>query len=310
MNATGRYKQNRFQQLRGFCYAAFSGSISKAAERMCLSQPSVSQQIQGLELELGTTLFDRSGPKIRLTHDGELLFQMARPLIDELEHLDEKFRQRRLEVDEGHIDVAAGTSTILYFLPKYVEAFRRAYPKIELRLENTTGVEGLERLRAGLVDFAIGPVMDVPADIEFHPIVHYDPVVITCLGHPLAQQKKLTLADIARYPLILPPRNLSTAPMVDATFKKHGLSYSVAMEVGGWEGIKKYVELGLGISIIISIGLTGSERLAVIPAAQFFPGRTYGVVQLKGKILTPQARRFVNALLDSKEPPAARAVTR
>lgn len=266
---------------------------------MCLSQPAVSQQIQGLENELATTLFSRRGSKIQLTHEGELLFQMARPLIEELEDLDEKFRQRRSEVDEGHIEIAAGTSTILYFLPKYVEAFRREYPKIELRLQNVTGIEGLERLRTGLVDFAVGPMMDVPADIEFHPIVSYDPIVITCLGHPLARQKKLTLEAISHYPLILPPRNLSTSPMVEATFKKHGLSYQVAMEVGGWEGIKKYVELGMGISIIIAIGLTGQERLEVIPAAQFFPRRTYGVVLLKGKILTPQARKFISMLLSS-----------
>jgi DNA-binding transcriptional LysR family regulator len=300
MKTFGRYKQNRFQQLRGFCYAASSGSISKAARRMCLSQPAVSQQIQGLEGELATTLFHRRGAKIQLTHEGELLYQMARPLIEELEDLDEKFRQRRSEVDEGHIEVAAGTSTILYFLPQYVEAFRRAYPKIEMRLQNVTGLEGLERLRTGLVDFAVGPMMDVPADIEFHPIVSYDPIVITCLGHPLGRQKKLTLEAISRYPLILPPRNLSTSPMVEATFKKHGLSYQVAMEVGGWEGIKKYVELGLGISIIIAIGLTGEEHLEVIPAAQFFPRRTYGVVLLKGRILTPQARRFVSLLLTMK----------
>src|SRR2546425_11096274 len=94
-----RYKQNRFQQLRGFCYAASSGSISKAAKRMSLSQPAVSQQIQGLENELAVTLFVRRGAKIQLTHDGELLFEMARGLIEELEHLDEAFRQRRFEVD-------------------------------------------------------------------------------------------------------------------------------------------------------------------------------------------------------------------
>src|SRR2546423_6470123 len=197
MRASGyRYKQNRYLQLRGFCYAASSGSISKAAKRMNLSQPAVSQQIQGLENELGVTLFIRRAAKIQLTHDGELLFEMAHGLIEELEQLDEEFRQRRSEVDEGHIEVAAGLSTILYFLPKHVEAFRKAHPKIEMRLQNVTGLEGLERLRAGLVDFAVGPLMQVPADIEFHPIVSYDPVVITCLGHPLAKKAKLTLEEI------------------------------------------------------------------------------------------------------------------
>src|SRR4029453_4990495 len=189
-----------------------------------------------------------------------------------------QFRQRRNEVDEGRIEIAAGWSTILYVLPKYVGAFRRAHPKIELRLHNVTGLEGMERLRTGLVDFAVGPLMQVPADIEFHPMVSYEAVVITCLGHPLARQKKLTLEEISRYPLILPPRNLSTWGNGDNPFKKHGLNYQVSMEVGGWDVIKKYVELGLGISIIISIGIAGQEKLEVIPAGEFFPMRTYGVV--------------------------------
>ena len=85
--------------------------------------------------------------------------------------------------------------------------------------------------------------------------------------------------------------------MVDNTFKTHGLPYQVAMEVGGWEAIKKYVALGLGISIIIRIGITGQEDLEIISAAEFFPGRTYGVVLRKGRILTPQAKRFIGLLL-------------
>ncbi|MCL4695307.1 MAG: LysR family transcriptional regulator, partial [Candidatus Hydrogenedentes bacterium] len=77
-----RYKQNRLQQLRGFYYAAREKSISKAAERMALSQPSVSLQIQALERELKTTLFERRGPKIDLTPDGQLLMELAQPLVD------------------------------------------------------------------------------------------------------------------------------------------------------------------------------------------------------------------------------------
>ena len=93
--------------------------------------------------------------------------------------------------------------------------------------------------------------------------------------------------------------------MVDSTFKKHGLTYQVAMEVGGWEVIKKYVELDLGISIIMSIGITGEQKLEVIPAGEFFPNRAYGVVLGKGRFLTPQAKRFVSLLLD----PAATSAT-
>ena len=78
------------------------------------------------------------------------------------------------------------------------------------------------------------------------------------------------------------------------------------MKVGGWEVIKKYVELGLGISIIMSIGITGEQKLEVIPAGEFFSNRAYGVVLRRGRILTPQANRFIALLLNSEQPPASR----
>ena|ERR1051325_2567530 len=81
MNVSYRYKQNRCQQLRGFCYAASMGSISKAAKRIGLSQPAVSQQIRTLEEEMAVTLFVRRGANIHLTPDGELLLKMVKPLV-------------------------------------------------------------------------------------------------------------------------------------------------------------------------------------------------------------------------------------
>lgn len=288
------------------------GSISKAAAHIGLSQPAVSQQIRQLEEEMAVTLFIRRGPSIHLTPDGELLLKMVKPLVEKLEHLDKEFQHQRAEVEEGYVEVAGGGSTILYVLPRYVEQFRRLLPKMEVRLHNVTGIEGLAQLRAGLVDFAVGPMIEVPDDLEFHPMFSYEPVVITCVGHPLARKKVITLADLTQYPLILPPRNLSTWRVVDSAFKKNGLSYQVAMEVGGWDAIKKYVELDLGISIISSVGITGSDKVEALPAGEFFPKRMYGVVLRKDSILSPQARRFVKLLLGknggSGNPGASREV--
>ncbi len=299
--ADHHYKQNRFQQLRGFCYSAATGSVSGAARRMFLSQPSVSQQIQTLESEFGVKLFERRQGGVVLTPDGELLYEMAMPLVEQVEALDEQFKRLVEETDEGRIDIAAGWSTILYVLPDPLEKFRQVHPKIELRLHNVTGIEGLAMLRARQVDFAVGPMLEVPEDIEFHPVVSYDPVLITCLGHPLGKKRRITLEDISRYPLVLPPRYLNTWALIDATFRKHGLKYEMAMEVGGWDVIKKYVEMGMGISITMSICITGEERLEVVPVKRFFPKKTYGLVLLKGKILSPQARRLARRLLTGSE---------
>ncbi len=291
-----RYKQNRLQQLRGFYFAAKTGSISKAAEKLFLSQPSVSLQIQALERELDARLFDRQGPKIFLTHEGEILYELAQPLVEGFTQLDEDIQAKRHSIEHGKLTIAAGGSTIQYVLPPYVEKFVNTHPGIDLKLENVTGKEGLELLHAGEVDFCVGPLLDIPEDIEFHPIVSYDSVVITCKGHPLSKRRSVLPRHIAKYPLILPPRHLSTWRQVEFVFTQENLSYEVRLEVGGWEVIKKYVELDLGVSIVMSICITGNENLEVIPVSDYFPRRTYGVVMRKNRQLSPQARGFIKLM--------------
>ena len=290
------YKQNRLQQLRGFCYSAQMGSISKAAERLFLSQPSVSLQIQALERELKTTLFERRGPKIKLTPDGAALYELAVKLVEELDTLHETFAARRGGLEAGRLDIAAGESTILYILPKFVREFVDVYAGIDLKLHNVTGRDGLAMLRSDEVDFAVGSMVEERADMEYHPLFSYDPMLITPLDHPLAKKKSVTIKEVAQHPLILPPRHLTTWKIADLVFEQHNLTYNVKLEAGGWEVIKKYVELGLGISIVTAICLTEHDRLAAIPLGKYFPQRTYGIVVRKGKFLSPQAQRFIDIM--------------
>jgi LysR family transcriptional regulator, cys regulon transcriptional activator len=238
-------------------------------------------------------LFERRGPKIELTFEGQLLYELAQPLVEGLTALDQNFEGRRNNVEQGKLAIAAGESTIHYVLPRAVQQFSSEHPRISLALNNVTGQQGLQQLRERLVDFCVGPILDTPADIEFQPVVAFDPVLITALGHPLSKLRRVTLRDISQYPLILPPRHLSTWRQVEMVFLQRRLPYEVRLEMGGWEVIKRYVELGMGISIVINVCLTGRERLEVIPVTRYFPKRTYGIVQLKGRALSPQARHFI-----------------
>jgi len=290
------YKQNRLKQLRAFCHAARTGSVSAAAEQIFLSQPTVSLQIQALERELDTMLFERRGPKIKLTPEGELLYQLAQPLVEGMDKLHETFATHCGRVDQGILNIAAGESTILYILPEPVRRFTAKYPGIELKLHNVTGRDGLAMLRADEVDLAIGSLLEVPDDISYRPIVTFHPKLITPKDHPLANKESITLEDIAPYGLILPPRHLSTWRMVDLVFHRNSIDYEVSLEAGGWEVIKKYVELGMGISIVTDVCLTGEDNLACISLERYFPKRSYGIVLRRGKFLSPQAKRFLEVV--------------
>ena len=292
------YKGNLLKHLRAFCQTARLGSVSAAAERLFLSQPSVSQQIRALEDELDQVLFERQGPKIHLTPAGRTLLDMARPLVDRIEALPDEFARAYGSLDSGEIRVAAGESTILHLLPPLMQRFRRQHPGIFVHLHNVTGANGLGMIRSDQVDFAVGSMLDVPDDIQYQPIYSFRPVLIMHRDHPLARRPAITLPDISPYGLILPPKRLTTYRLVDRVFRKHKLPFRVTLEVGGWEVIKKYVAQGMGISIVTSICLAEGDRdrLVIRDMSEWFPERTYGVVLRRGGYLSPQARRFIDLM--------------
>jgi DNA-binding transcriptional LysR family regulator len=221
---------------------------------------------------------------------------MAEPLVEGMDKLHDVFAVQCGRVDQGVLNIAAGESTILYILPEPVRTFVETYPGIELRLHNVTGRDGLAMLRSDEADLAVGSMLEVPDDIHYRPFVTYRPTLITPLGHPLAGRDSVTLDEVAPYGLILPPRHLSTWRLVDLVFRQHNLTYKVTLEAGGWEVIKTYVELGLGISIVTDVCLTGKERLSRIPIDQYLPKRSYGIVQRRGKFLSPQTKCFLKIM--------------
>lgn len=292
------YKQNHLKKLRAFCQTAKLGSMTKAAESLFASQPTISLQIHALEEEMETSLFERCGPKLTLTTEGSILYDLCLPHVQGIDRLKETFDAHCGNLTSGELNIAAGESTILYILPAPVRQFTDQYPGVKLRLANETGRNGMELLKNDKVDFAIGSMLEVPDELNYDPIVTYNPVVITPTNHPLSQLEKVTIKDIGKYGLILPPRHLSTWHIVKMVFAQHNVSFQVTLEAGGWEVIKRYVGLGQGISIVTDVCLTERDRenMHVIPVDQYFPKRSYGIVTRKGKFLSAPSERFIEIM--------------
>lgn len=290
------YKQNRLKQLRAFCYTAQLKSMSKAAEQMFLSQPSISLLIQSLEKDLDQKLFLRKGPRITLTAEGDTLFEMSLPLVEGLETLPENFAEKCKHSVVGSLNIAAVEAIILYTLPDIIKRYTDTYPDIHIKLNNCSAAIGVEKVKNGEVDFAIGSTLNVPDDVIYLPIYTFEPVLITPIGHPLLTNKQVSMHDISQYGLILSPQHMSTWQMVDLVFKQYNVDYKVNLEAGGWEVLKKYVENGLGVSIVTDICLSGHEKLGRVSLTEYFPKRTYGLFVRKGKVLSPAAREFIQCI--------------
>lgn len=288
------YKQTRYKLLRTFCVVAQKENITHAAEQLHISQPTVSLQIQALEREMGEKLLERRGPSVRLTPEGKILYQLVQPIAAGIDGLKETFAASLGKMEQGELNIAAGQSTALYVLPRYLKQFNEAYPGIRINLHNVEGQSGMRMLLEDQVDLAVGPLLQIPDTIIYKPFVSFSSILITAKGHPLSRLgRDLTLEDISPYGLILPPRNMSTWRMIDTIFRQHEVPYSLAMEAGGWEIVKKYVELDLGVSIVTEVCLTGNEQIEAIPLKAYFPSRSYGLIVRRGKFFTPQAKRFI-----------------
>ncbi len=193
------YKADRLKPLRAFCQVARLGSVSRAAVALYVSQPAITLQLQALERELGVRLFERVGRRLTPTREGDALYELARPLVEGLDSLPAAFREQIKGLDAGELHVAAGSSTILYLLPKIVEAYRQAHPQVRLILHNVTGAGGLDLLRSDGVDLAVGSMLDAPSDLDYAPVYRFEPMLITPPDHPLVVEARAQ----ARRPLAL-----------------------------------------------------------------------------------------------------------
>jgi len=292
------YKGNRIKQLRAFCALVKFGSLARAADSLFLSPPAVSLQLSALEAEMVQPLLERQGRSLRVTREGQALYELARPLVEGIDRIDITLREQLSGMDSGELNIAAGESTILHLLPPLIRAFRDRHPGVHVHLHNVTGRDGLALLRNDQVDMAVGSMLDVPPDIAYEPVYHFDPMLIAPLDHPLAATVDLRLEDLSPYGLILPPKRLSTWRMVDLVFQQRRVPYTVALEVGGWEVIKQYVAMGLGISIVTGFCLKPEDesRLLVRNLRAYFPQRSYGVVVRKGRLPSSHARRFIDLI--------------
>ena len=289
-----KYRYDRLRQLRAFCFAAELGSISRAAERLELTQPSVSLQIQTLERELGVTLFERRGPRIRLTSDGQALHAMAQTMVANIDDLPTQFAKGSQSLEGGYLDIGAGQSSTLYLLPSLLERFMAQHPRVQVRLHNLSVGDMLEALRTDRMDFAVGAVLDLPNELRYQAIYSYGLSLITPPDHPLAERDVISTRDLANQDYIIPPQDMTTWRLINLVFEQQALQYRVKLEVGSWEAVKRYVSLGFGIAIVSNVCLAEAPaNLAIRSLPDIFPKRTYGAISRRGRALSAPARRFL-----------------
>ncbi len=286
------------QQLRYLNEIVRQGlNISGAADALYTSQPGVSKQVRLLEEELGIEIFVRSGKRIvAITEPGKDVLAIAQRMLQDVENLKQAAQEFHAQ-DSGHLTIATTHTQARYALPPVVKQFIRRYPKVQLGLHQGNPTQIAEQVLKGEADIAIATEsLSLYDELVTLPCYEWHHCVVTPPKHPLLQEKRLTLAKIAQYPIVTYDFAFSGRGKINEAFEKAGITPDIALTAIDADVIKTYVELGLGIGILADIAFVPERdrHLRMIEARHLFKPNTTRIALRKNEYLRGYTYDFIS----------------
>ena len=237
-------------QVEGFLEVARRGSVSRAAEGLFITQPTLTARLHALERELGTSLFLRTPHGMRLTDAGRAWIPFAeralRALVDGRDAL-----QQVLSASAGHLMIAAAPAVSTYVLPELLEQFVAVHPRVEVSVRTGHSEDVVDLVLRDEVQIGLGRSIRHP-DLELRPF-HTEELVLVCApDHPFSKRPAVPMAEVARQKLIMFDRASSYYEITQVAFLSAGVKLRGLMELDSIEAAKKMVERGLGVALLPS----------------------------------------------------------
>jgi DNA-binding transcriptional LysR family regulator len=287
-----------FNHLAIFLAVAEEGNLTRAGERLFISQPAVSKQLRELEKSLGQALFHRLSKGVRLTDAGEILLTYARQIFAlENEALQALNELRTLE--RGRLSVGASTTIGVYLLPEIAAQFRRMYPGIELDLEIANTAQIQARLLNNELDLALTEGFVASPEIQAEVLGEDEIIAIAAPQHPLLQSQQLSIIHLLREPILWRESGSGTRAMVEKALRDKGFSPPSHLTLGSTEAIKRAVADGSGIAFVSRLTVENELRrgaLCQLPLADFSAIRPLQRLRLAGKYEGRAVREFLHLL--------------
>ena len=261
------------RHLRYFVAVADELNFTRAAQRLGITQPSLSSQMRQLETEMGTPLLRRQTRGVELTEAGKLMFEEARVILTGVDRAKTGVA-RRARGETGRINIGAAGATYFHpLIPTIIREFRKKYPDVVLTPEESNTSLLLARLRAGAIDVAfVRPPFSDTDGLRFESLVKEPILMVLPTAHPLARSKSAPLSALAKDPIILFTRTINP-PVYDAilaTFARAGFSPHLAQEAPQVLSAIPMVAAGLGVTLVPeSMSRLHPEGVVFVPVEGF-----------------------------------------
>ncbi|HEX7646423.1 MAG TPA: LysR family transcriptional regulator [Noviherbaspirillum sp.] len=289
------------RQLRAFIAVATEGHFTRAADKLNLSQSSVSALVHELEENLGLRLFDRHTRLLQITQAGEELLPLVKKAVADIDSMIENSAELRT-LGRGRVSIAASSVQAALLLPRFIRQFCVEYPGVKVELHDVSEHEVSKMVRSGEVDFGIGTEADSKLDLAAHPLSSDAFVVVLKQDHPLARKREVRWQDLTPYPLIGPRRDNPIRERLDAALATEGISLARMHEVRLPLTMVGMVEAGLGIAVMstavtrLAIALGLVTRKLIDPVLK----REVSLLFQADRSLSPTAQRFRELLMRNR----------
>lgn len=283
------YKNNRLQQIRGFCNAVSCGSMTKAAKMMNLNQSTISLQIKTLERDLNKNLLIRSkknSQRFSLTEDGKIFYEMALPILNAADGIHEQFLLESEKQHEYSIKLAGHHSVFSMFLPTPIKKIKDSNHELKIELSYLKKHEAFEEIENGGIDLAFYPIENVnllPQNLKYQKIAHYKPALIVPLGHPLEKipDKKITFEEIGKYNYIH-TGNYAISDIMKYNIASKVLKSDIELNHGSWDILKALVAADLGVTIFHEDYCKDSNEVTIKKVPHLSPHIAYYAIYKAG----------------------------
>jgi LysR family cyn operon transcriptional activator len=281
------------RHLRYFLSVAETQNFTRAAERVGISQPSISQQIKDLEDRLGTPLFARLGKRVRLNEAGRLFQLHAERVLLKLDEACESVGQI-VALASGRIEVGVIPALQLAWVPPVLEQLTREHPGIVVALHELPSREIETEVEAGRLDLGLGIVADRSPNLTLEPLLSQHLQLIVPRGSAFDTGRSLEVKDLDAVPLVLMPVAFDMRQLVEAVFRYAGLRPRVAFEIETVDSTLQAVLRTQRPAILPPIVLQGREHLdlCAVPLVSDAPPLVFGQLWPRGTDPTPAARLF------------------
>lgn len=296
------YKNNRLQQIRGFCNAVMCGSMTKAGETMGLTQSTVSLQIRSLERDLKKKLLHRSrtnAKRFSLTEDGKIFYEMAISVLNAADGICEKFFLQSSKHHNSVLKIAGHHSVFSILIPRSLKDAKDHNPELKLQLSYLTRQEACDQVEKGEIDVAIYPMEDlelIQKNLRYQKISNYKPALITPLDHPLTKvpDKKITFEEIGKYNYIH-TGNYAISDIMKYNIASKVLKSDIELNHGSWDILKSLVSAGLGVTIFHEDYCKNSKDIAIKKVRHLSPNIAYYAI-FRGNA---QPKKLVSDLVEN-----------